>query len=183
MLLAVWAAGFYFYWNAVQKPITASPQRTDAIVVLTGGSGRVTEGLDLLKQDKADLLFISGVGKDLIVEDLLAFWNGLPENISKDRITLGYAAQTTYGNALETAAWVKQKNIESIRLVTSAYHIDRALYEFRKQLPDIEIIAHPVAPENFDLNSPQGLYLLAREYTKLLVVSSCEQLLKKLGMR
>lgn len=183
LVMSVWAYGFYTYWNSMQTPPVISDEKSDAIVVLTGGSGRVDAGLELLQQEKADVLFISGVGKGLIVEDLLALWSGLPENISRERIILGYAAQTTHGNAVETTAWMARRNFTSLRLVTSSYHMPRALLEFEKQMPDIKIISHPVKSESLDMKSLQGLYMLAREYTKLYAIVLFEDILEKLDIR
>lgn len=182
-LLMFYSVSFSAYWDYLQQPHIISNERTDAIVVLTGGSGRVATGLELLREGKADMLFISGVGKGLVVQDLLAFWNGLPDNISKDKIMLGYAAQTTYGNAVETAQWMKQRHFKSLRLVTSDYHMPRALHEFEKQMPGIKIIPHPVEPLSLDPTSSEGLYMLAREHAKHLCVVFFENILEKLGLR
>lgn len=118
-------------------------QTTDAIIVLTGGKHRIDTGIELLKTRKAKSLFISGVNKDVTVEDLVT-----------DRpvpccITLGYDATDTVENGSESAQWITDNNIQSIRLVTSNYHMVRAALIFHHNAPDTKILMHPVEPDDF----------------------------------
>ena len=55
-----------------QIPISAlkNDEQTDAIVVLTGGSSRLEEGVNLLMQRKAKKLFVSGVYRGVDVRRL-----------------------------------------------------------------------------------------------------------------
>src|SRR3546814_14678895 len=62
---------------------------------------------------------------------------------------LGYEADNTRGNAVETAAWMKDQDFTSLRLVTATYHMPRSLLEFRRPMPDIEIVPHPVFTQHF----------------------------------
>jgi uncharacterized SAM-binding protein YcdF (DUF218 family) len=83
------------------------------------------------------------------------------------------AADDTRGNAVETAAWIREQGFGSLRLVTANYHMPRSLLEFRHAMPDIEIVPHPVFPENFKQDEwwlwPGSASLLASEYSKYLV--------------
>src|SRR3546814_4475167 len=86
---------------------------------------------------------------------------------------LGYEADNTRGNAVETAAWMKDQDFTSLRLVTATYHMPRSLLEFRRLMPDIEIVPHPVFTEHFKRDDwwmwPGSSSLLITEYTKYLV--------------
>ena len=88
------------------------------------------------------------------------------------RITLGHVARTTRGNAAEIAAWAREEQLRSIRVVTAGYHMPRALLELRRALPDAELLPHPVVPAR--LRDPGAVShlrtwsLLAGEYLKLL---------------
>jgi len=88
-------------------------------------------------------------------------------------IELGHAAGNTRGNALESETWVRQNNMRTVRLVTSSYHMKRAMLEFRQTLADIEIVPHSVQPTGYNLatwwHSPRTFRLVAWEYTKLLL--------------
>ena len=173
VLLAL-AYGIGFLWFASQMPTqTGSDARsTDAIVVLTGGSDRLGVALDLLSADRGQKLFVSGVYRGVDVRQLLDLSQHSPEDLSCC-VVLGYEADNTRGNAVETAAWMEEQGFTSLRLVTATYHMPRSLLEFRRLMPDIEIIPHPVFPEHFKSDDwwlwPGSSLLLITEYTKYLV--------------
>ena len=60
---------------------------------------------------------------------------------------LGHEAINTLGNAHETAQWIRSQGFRSLRLVTAWYHMPRSLLEFDRAMPEIDIVAHPVFPE------------------------------------
>ena len=125
---------------------------TDAIVVLTGGVGRIGAGLSLLERGAGRKLFVSGVYRGVDVQALLRAARRSPADV-ECCITLGYAADSTRGNAEETAAWIRREGYTSLRLVTASYHMPRSLYEFRRLLPpEVAIVPHPVFPASFFLN-------------------------------
>lgn len=167
----LWLPGLAWYAGQMPDQVDDPDSITDAIVVLTGGSERLRVGLDLLRQGKAPLLFVSGVHPDTTLDVLLADEN-LPEAL-KERVILGYVAVDTVGNAVETAVWMREKHLKSIRLVTAAYHMPRSLLEFRAALPSAQVIAHPVFPPNVKQQKwwsyPGTAELFANEFTKYLV--------------
>lgn len=174
ILGGLWLVGLVWYVAAMPRSVTAPEQVTDAIVVLTGGSERLVTGLDLLRQDKADVLFITGVHSTTTLEALLAESGAapLPESL-RLRIVIGHVALDTIGNAIETAVWLNETGYRSVRLVTAAYHMPRSLLEFRMAAPEVEIIPHPVFPPV--VKTAQWWYrlgtgsLFISEYTKFLV--------------
>jgi len=165
-------AGFFAFVAALPEQVAEPARRTDAIVVLTGGSGRVAAGLQLLERGRADKLFVSGVYKGVDVTELLRVSQQAPRWLACC-VTLGYEAETTFGNALETAAWVRDNEFDSARLVTAAYHMPRSLLEFRRRMPEVAIVPHPVFPEHVKQDEwwrwPGSANLLIGEYGKYLV--------------
>ena len=177
LVALAWLAGLVAFVSVIPTSSDAPDERTDAIVVLTGGSERLAEGLRLLAAGRADKLFVSGVGKDVELASLL---QGLPAGaILPDPaqraccIMLGHGADNTLGNARETAAWMAGQGFRSLRLVTADYHMPRSLIEFRRAMPDIRIIGHPVFPPQVMRTGwwrwPGTTGLLIGEYDKLLL--------------
>jgi uncharacterized SAM-binding protein YcdF (DUF218 family) len=154
MIALVWLGGLVWFVAEIPQRPTTDNTRTDAIVILTGGKHRMTYGLQLLAEDKAGKLFVSGVHETLSDKDL---FNLVPTSIRgkiqsrRKDITLGHEAWNTIGNAEETARWIMQNECRSIRLVTSNYHMPRSLYEFRRRVKGITIIPDPVLPDDFDV--------------------------------
>lgn len=167
-LFILWGAGWL--WLATSVAL-ATPEKkdskTEAIIVVTGGQGRVNAGLDLLADQKAPKLFISGVNKDVSKNDILNQWNN-PSGQKPCCIYLGYEAEDTKGNAAEIKEWVKRNNIASMRLVTSSYHMPRAYMEVSGALPDTKIIRHPVISDDFEAWKGRFWSLTFEEYHKIL---------------
>jgi uncharacterized SAM-binding protein YcdF (DUF218 family) len=140
--MLVWAGGLaWFVYSSLS--IAADPQmRTDAIVVLTGGRLRLEAGLDLLGAGRAQKLFVSGVNPHVDRFELMRVAGHAGGDLS--RIVIGHDADNTLGNARETAGWMHSEGFRSLRLVTSWYHIERSLLEFRRAMPDTMILAEPV---------------------------------------
>ena len=177
LLALAWLAGLVAFVSLIPPAADTPEARTDAIVVLTGGSERLAEGLRLLAAGRGDKLFISGVGKDV---DLAALLQELPAGtILPDPaqraccIMLGHGADNTLGNARETAAWMASQGFHSLRLVTADYHMPRSLVEFRRAMPDVRITGHPVFPQQVRRSGwwrwPGTTLLLVNEYDKLLL--------------
>jgi uncharacterized SAM-binding protein YcdF (DUF218 family) len=139
--------------------------------VLTGGSQRFDAGLDLLAAGKAKQLFVSGVHQGVAIADLLHLAHHAPDWLACC-IVLGHAADSTVGNALETAAWMRREGYRSLRLVTAGYHMRRSLFEFTHEMPEMRIIANPVFPEQVKQANwwawPGTAMLIVGEYHKYL---------------
>ena len=178
ILLGAWAGGLVGFIDSIPREPGSAAVPTDAIVVLTGGSGRLEEGLRLLAFRRAGSLFVSGVYQGVDLARLLQGVGPLddaplnPETVACC-IELGHGAGNTEGNARETAAWIAARGFRSLRLVTADYHMQRSLLEFRRAMPDVDILPHPVFPGlvNRDgwWHSPGTAALLMNEYSKYLV--------------
>lgn len=172
LFLGIWLVGLLWFAKDLPVSVAAPARATDAIVVLTGGSRRVHQGLELLAQRRAKKLFISGVYRGVDVRELLSVSQQSPADLDCC-IALGYEADSTRGNARETADWMREQGLGSLRLVTAAYHMPRSLLEFRRAMPEIEIVPHPVFPEHVKQRDwwrwPGSASLIISEYNKYLV--------------
>jgi uncharacterized SAM-binding protein YcdF (DUF218 family) len=170
----LWCVGLLFFASLMPVAVDEPTARTGAIVVLTGGSGRLRQGLQLLADQRARKLFVSGVYRGIDVAELLQVSQHSPEEL-ECCVFIGYEADDTRGNAGETAAWIRDQKLLSLRLVTATYHMPRSMLEFRRAMPTIEIIPHPVFPETFKRADwwlwPGSASLVISEYVKYLIAS------------
>lgn len=179
LLALAWALGLVWFAAGVprQPPDPADPvatRSTDAIVVLTGGSNRLSTGLELLAAGRARMLFVSGVYDGVDVQELLKLSRRSPTEM-ECCIVLGYSADSTIGNAYETADWMRDRGFRSLRVVTANYHMRRSLLELGMAMPDVELVPHPVVAPTVHLADwwlwPGTANLLINEYNKLLMAS------------
>lgn len=160
LLILLWALGFALF--AVTLPRPAGAITTDAIVVLTGGPGRVRRGLSLLQAGRAKRMLVSGVDRRVKPHEIAAEY-GVPERLVDCCVDLGHDSVDTRSNAEETATWAKRRGFESIRLVTTDWHMPRAHYELGRIVdPNVEIVPDAVV-------SQPGLLALLKEYNKYLL--------------
>lgn len=170
-LFVCWLAGLILFGLYIRDLPVDDKQNTDAIIVLTGGRNRITEGINLLNQKRAPVLFISGVSQDVKIGDLEQKLSIYADDESQ--IVLGYKATNTIENASEVAEWIKQNDIKSVRLVTSNYHIPRSIAELEAYHLPIQVIIHPVYSTYVkkDWWKHWGSFkLIATEYNKYLFV-------------
>jgi uncharacterized SAM-binding protein YcdF (DUF218 family) len=161
-VLLVWLLGFL--WFAVSLPPPAAPVRTDAIVVVTGGPGRVQRGLALLEAKRARRMLVSGADRRVQPMELAAAYHAPPALIACC-VDLGYEAADTRSNAEETVRWLTAHRFRSVRLVTSDWHMHRARFELARLLPDsIALTSDAVrgAPDFTALFKEYNKYLLRR---------------------
>jgi len=120
--------------------------KTDAIVVLTGGRGRIEEGVRLFREQKARWLFLIGVDPLVQKSDLFKKGDG---DWGGDGVVLEKVSRNTLENAFYSRDLIIKKDIRSIRLITSRYHMKRATLIFRNLLPkDVAIYPQPVDSKN-----------------------------------
>ncbi|MET0240179.1 MAG: YdcF family protein [Sphingobium sp.] len=157
LLLLGWFGGFVLF--ATTLPRAQGEDRTDGIVVVTGAAGRIERGITLLRRQRAERLLISGVGRDTGKPSISRTY-GIKMETMRCCVELGYEAIDTRSNAIETAAWVKRRGYKSIRLITSDWHMRRASYELRRQLPPgVKMVRDAVVTQ-------PSLRILLREYQK-----------------
>ncbi|MEE8515024.1 MAG: YdcF family protein [Alphaproteobacteria bacterium] len=171
-IIAGWTAALVWFAEHIPRLVENPSSPTDAVVVLTGGSDRLRAGFELLAKKQAKKLFVSGVYRGIDVAELLRMSRQAPKEL-ECCVALGYTADDTAGNAYETAQWMAKENFRSLRLVTANYHMQRSLLEFRRAMPAITVIPHPVFPKNFKgedwWNWPGTTRLILHEHFKYLV--------------
>jgi uncharacterized SAM-binding protein YcdF (DUF218 family) len=159
VMFLAWAIGFLWFVVALPKP--ADGATTDAVIVPTGGAGRIARGLEVLDKGLAEKLLVSGVDPEVKPGEFAAEFGVSPEEMACC-VTLGFAAVDTRSNAAETAKWVAQNEVRSLRLVTTDWHMRRAAGELDRTLPDHVTVVRDAVP-----SQPQ-LATLFLEYHKLL---------------
>jgi uncharacterized SAM-binding protein YcdF (DUF218 family) len=162
VVLIVYGVGYAVF--AMTLPGAAGDERTDAIVVLTGGSGRLERGFDLVERGVSRRMLISGVARTVRPNELAEAYHVDPRLLDCC-VVLERESFDTRSNADEVARWVERRRIRSIRLVTNELHMPRARYELRKRVGDrLSILqdAVPSEPDFKDVFIEYNKYLLGR---------------------
>lgn len=168
-IFVLWVFGFF--WFSVTLPVPAGIEESDAIVVPTGGQGRIDHGLELLEQGRAPIMLVTGVDSDVKPREFAAEYEA-SDRLMGCCITLGFAAEDTKGNAAEIAEWAGERKVTSLRLVTTDWHMRRAALELSATLPAQITVVRDAVP------SEPSFRILLLEYHKL-IASALSQLLPR----
>lgn len=158
-IFLVYAFGFIGF--AMTLPGPAAKTTTDAVIVLTGGPGRIARGLEVVEQGLAREMFVSGVDPEVKPAEFAEEFE-VSRRLMNCCVTLGYLAVDTRSNAGEVAQWMKEKEFDSARLVTTNWHMARAYSEVASSLPEGTTLIRDAVGAHPDLAT---LFL---EYNKLL---------------
>lgn len=174
LLAALWAAGFIWFLAALPSGTPNAYSNADGVVVLTGAGGdRISTGMSLIETGIGERLLISGVNPKISRAQIATMWPGDADGF-ECCVDLGLKAQSTVQNAEETRTWLDQHQYGRILLVTSDFHMPRAILEMRDASPEKEFVPYPVASVFLnDQGRPATLNawrLLAKEYTKFMAV-------------
>lgn len=154
--------GLGFAWFSIWLPQPLDLRSTDAIVVLTGGAGRIDRGLSLLQDGAAKRMLISGVDRSVRPHELAVRYK-VPDKLFDCCITLGREAIDTRSNGIETAHWLEKRGYDTVRLITSDWHMRRAAFELRGALPDDFVLVYDAVPTR------PSLTMLFKEYNKYML--------------
>lgn len=160
-VLLFWSIGFAIYGYSSIQYENNVPQKTDVIVVLTGGADRIEKGLELFSKGISGNLFITGIHPSVTKADIMSRNDfDLPDCC----IIYDHKATTTIENGIQTQQWLLQNPmVKSALLVTSDYHMHRARQEMKHVMPHIRVIPYRV--ESDPNNRTRLLFL---EYHKFL---------------
>ncbi len=146
VLALAWS--FTSFLAQIEPDTTPEPARhAEGAVALTGGPDRIAEAVELLARGDADRLLITGVNPSTSRANL-AQQTPRARALYGCCIELGYEAANTVGNATETERWARAHHIRNLIVVTSNYHMPRALAEIGSLLPDVDLIAYPVVSDH-----------------------------------
>ncbi|MEG3163705.1 YdcF family protein [Sphingomonas sp. PB2P19] len=160
LVALAWTLGFAAFMLLLPHPL--EDRTTDAIVVPTGGAGRINRGLELLQRHQARRMLVTGVAPGVRPIDLAREYR-TPQSVFACCVDLGADAVDTRSNAEETAAWVRVHKYRTVRLVTSDWHVARAKMELDAALDgDVVVLGDGVR------GTPR-LGTLVNEYNKLIL--------------
>ncbi len=174
--------------NSLSRPlmVKADLQKADVIVVLEGGMYpggelpffslmRTVKGVELYKKGYANKILFSGCTGNpnplKIPEE-----NGMARvavnlGVPPEAILLEDKSTRTYESALKTAEMMKENNLTTALLVTSAAHMKRSMLSF--EYAGVKVFAAPVEPvEMYTNDSMERLVFfrsVMREYAALVM--------------
>ena len=162
--------GFFIFTGSIERS-QLEPRTADGIAVLTGGAARIDEAMKLLTQQKAKRLLITGVNRTTSTEELKQLASQ-GDQLFSCCVDIDKEALNTIDNATETSQWVARNHYTSVIVVTSNYHMPRALAELGRVMPGVTLIPYSVVDNNVHLDRwwtfPGTTRLLISEYLKYL---------------
>jgi uncharacterized SAM-binding protein YcdF (DUF218 family) len=167
----VLAAGFLWFISRVPADEIVLDRNADGIVVLTGGASRINDAIELLAAGRGRRLLISGLSLTTNPIDIsrlnpeFARWVSCCVDFDRSVNTLG--------NAIETRHWAESRGFQSLIVVTSSYHMPRAMIEIAHQLPHVVLVPFPVISDRLRAEpwwtNSVTTRLMVSEYLKYIV--------------
>ncbi len=178
----LWAVGLWaFVGRVAHSTPAAEPPVADGVVALTGASdARITAAMKLLETGKAQRMLISGVNPQASRADIRGVAKAT-RRFYDCCVDLGFQALDTVGNARETARWARKHDYHSLIVVTSDFHMPRAMLELRAALPDVDFTPYPVPSRELNARrwwrTGDGTRRMVLEYCKYLAILARQSLL------
>jgi uncharacterized SAM-binding protein YcdF (DUF218 family) len=167
--------GFLWFVFHIANQEPPLDRAADGIVALTGGASRISDAVELLASGRGRRLLITGVAPTTNTAELIRL---APESerLFSCCIDLDYSAVNTVGNATQTRQWVRERGFRSLVVVTSRYHMPRAMLEIAHRLPDVTLIPFPVVSAQARAepwwSNAGTAKVLVFEYLKLIVAAA-----------
>ena len=186
----IWLAGLFAFADRVQRSTPSPmPEPAQGIVALTGANSneRISAAVTLLAEGLGRRVLVSGVNREVSREDLRKV-TGSVRRLYDCCVDLGFTANDTVGNARETADWAKAMRFTSLTIVTTDYHMPRAMLELRAVMPppgmtlQTYAVPTPALKARRWWRSPRAARLMVMEYSKYLAILAREAVLS-LGPR
>ncbi|MGB3022723.1 MAG: YdcF family protein, partial [Methyloceanibacter sp.] len=143
--------GFFLFVDTIEREQRDPVRSADGIAVLTGGVARIDEAMKLLSRQKAKRLLITGVNRTTTAEELKQL-SSQGDQYFSCCVDIDHEARNTIDNATETSQWVARQHYDSIIVVTSNYHMPRALAELARVMPEVTLIPYSVVDNNAHLD-------------------------------
>jgi len=168
--LGLLVAGFFWFVDKVPTREAKIDRNADGIVVLTGAASRIPDAIELLAAGRGERLLITGVHRATSAREI-ARLTPLYQRVFSCCVDLDRSALNTLGNATETRRWATEKGFHTLIVVTSNWHMPRAMLELEHQLPDTALVPYPVVISEKERADPwwaskASLRLLLSEYLK-----------------
>ena len=144
--LLAFVLGFFWFITQVPSEEIRLADKADGIVVLTGAASRIPDAIDLLNSARGQRVLITGVNRTTTAKEI-ATLTSQNERVFRCCVDLDRSALNTLGNAIEARRWARDRNFRSLIIVTSNWHMPRAMAELEHQMPDAKLIAYPVVSE------------------------------------
>lgn len=171
LLLVMLVIGFVVFANSIEREQKAPQQKADGIAVLTGGVARIDRAMKLLAQGQAKRVLITGVNRT-VTTDKLKDLASQGDQYFACCVDIDKEARNTIDNATETSEWAALHKYYTVIVVTSNYHMPRALAELARVMPGVTLIPYAVVDNNVHLEPwwayPGTTRLLLSEYLKYL---------------
>ena len=163
LLVLLYALGFILFGVTLGRPAKAGV-KTDAVVVITGGTGRIEHAMKVLEDRKAKRVLIAGADPLVTKKDLVDRFDA-NARLVRCCVDLGSESVDTRSNAEEAQRWLSRRKFRSVRLVTNDWHMRRAGYEFGRSLNGKYKVVHDAVrtePKFGTLFAEYNKYLLRR---------------------
>jgi uncharacterized SAM-binding protein YcdF (DUF218 family) len=151
------------------------PQKSDVIIVLSGGNERLSKGVELYKEGYAPYILLTNAVYGITQDPENTLLNQIAGyNLPTQAILLETKAESTYENALFTRPILEKYHFRSAIIVSSNYHMRRVKFNFDRVYRNTSIRLTYCATSSSLYNpnrwwaTKKGLLITMNEYVKLL---------------
>tara|TARA_B100000524_G_scaffold50029_1_gene23641 strand:- start:370 stop:984 length:615 start_codon:yes stop_codon:yes gene_type:complete len=177
--LAIFFIQLFFFKEKVLSFQKYNNTKSSNIVILTGGTNRIKDGLNIInhfdksKRTKFKIL-VSGTGKGFSKNSLIKqIGPNFNPKLIECCIYLDSVSKNTFTNAIETSKWANRNDLKEFILITSNYHMPRAILEFKNVMPNHKIYTFAITPRKHNIKEWMSSYetfsLIFKEFCKYIV--------------